>query len=151
MTLFEGVKKQQESLLKDIKDVVVFNQFSGDFIKNAKRLLRLYDEYIKKYGEYEYMSREQRYAANIISAFDTLLPWPERIDILSLIVVMYSTANNYTLYLSVRGVLNHWRALPSIRHEEIEWLIRHFEYRIKDKGLKSSIIIDPFDSDHMEL
>ena len=51
MTLFEAVKNQQELLLKDNKDIVVFKQFSGDFTKNAKRLLRLYDEYIKKYGE----------------------------------------------------------------------------------------------------
>lgn len=151
MTLFEAVKNKQELLLKDNKDIVVFKQFSGDFTKNAKRLLRLYDEYIKKYGEYPYMSRDQRYSANVISAFDTLLSWPKRIEILSLIVVMYSTANNYTLYESVRGVLNHWIELPSVRHEEIDCLIKLFELYIKDKGLKSSIIIDPFDSAHLEL
>lgn len=122
-----------------------------EVLNNSNRIIALYNEYIDKYGDYAHMSREQRFSANLLSAFDKELSMQLRLDIIRQVVRAYSMANNYTIFESLRFSLNHWRELPSVSDEEIIIMIREFEKRVKDRGITLSTIIDPFETEHMHI
>lgn len=122
-----------------------------EVLNNSNRIIALYNEYIDKYGDYAHMSREQRFSANLLSAFDKELSMQLRLDTIRQVVRAYSMANNYTIFESLRFSLNHWRELPSVSDEEIIIMIREFEKRVKDRGITLSTIIDPFETEHMHI
>lgn len=122
-----------------------------EVLNNSNRIIALYNEYIDKYGDYAHMSREQRFSANLLSAFDKELSMQLRLDTIRQVVRAYSMANNYTIFESLRFSLNHWRELPSVSDEEIIIMIREFEKRVKDSGITLSTIIDPFETEHMHI
>lgn len=144
MTIFEGIRNRHISLAE-------LFAVGSEVHNNSMRIISLYNEYIEKYGDYDHMSREQRFSANLLPSFDKLKTTVERLESVSLVVITYSLANNYTVYESVRFSLNHWRELPSVTDEEVDKLILAFEQRIKEKNISPSIIIDPFDYAHTNL
>lgn len=144
MTVFEGFRNQHILLAK-------LFEVGNELHNNSMRIISLYNEYIEKYGDYDHMSREQRFSANLLPSFDKAKSMGERLESVALVVSTYSLANNYTVYESVRFSLNHWRELPSVTDEEIDKLICAFEQRIKEKNISPSIIIDPFDNVHSNL
>lgn len=154
MTFFEEAVNHHCSLFRLIVEMEmdgIVTKRGTEIINNSNRILVLYNEYIEKYGDYAHMSREQRFSANLLLAFDKELSMKLRLDAIRQVVRAYSMANNYTIFESLRFSLNHWRELPSVSDEEIIIMIRAFEKRVKDNGIPLSTIIDPFDTDHMAI
>lgn len=154
MTVFEACKNYHFNILvRGIGIKVTANSIkhAEAIYNNSMRMISLHNEYLLKYGDYSHMSREQRLSANLLPAFDKEHSIETRLDCVALVVAAYSLANIYTVYESTRFSLYHWRDIVSVSNEEIETLVDAFEQRINEKGISTSTIIDPFDSEHMKL